>query len=151
MDPERFTTTVKRFNEFATSGVDEDFGRGASAYHRFWGDPTNRPNPCLGTLEAPPFFAVRVVPLDVGTCGGVVTNESAQVLRLDGSYIPGLYAVGNCAAPVVGRSYPGAGASIGAALVFGFVAARHATASDFKKPVATRRDPKETLSDFTPA
>ena len=115
---------------FAASGVDEDFHRGESAYDRFAGDPTVKPNPNLGPIEKPPFYAVRLYPGDVGTCGGLMTDEFARVLRPDGSVIEGLYATGNSTASVMGRSYPGAGASIGASMTFGFIAARHATGAN---------------------
>lgn len=117
---------VRRFNAFAASGVDEDFQRGASHHNRVMGDPNVKPNPSLGTLEKPPFYAVKIWPLDVGTSGGLVTDEFSRVLREDGSPIVGLYAAGNITAPVVGHSYPGAGASIGGGIAFGYVAARHA-------------------------
>lgn len=115
--------TVARFNEFAVSGVDPDFGRGESVYDRYYGDPRNRPNPCLGPLVKPPFYAFRMVPGDLGTKGGLVTDERARVLRGDGSPIPGLYAAGNASATVMGRSYAGAGATIGPAMTFGYIAA----------------------------
>lgn len=122
--------TIDRFNGFAHAGVDRDFHRGESAYDRFLGDPTVKPNSSLGPIEQPPFYAVRLYPGDVGTCGGLLTDEYARVLRKDGSVIEGLYATGNSTASVVGRSYPGAGASIGASLTFGFIAARHATGAN---------------------
>jgi 3-oxosteroid 1-dehydrogenase len=121
-----FSAEIARFNRFAETGVDEDFSRGASHHNRAMGDPGNKPNPSLGKIEKPPFYAVRIWPLDVGTSGGLVTDEFARVLREDGSTIDGLYAAGNITAPVVGHSYPGAGASIGAGIAFGYVAARHA-------------------------
>ncbi len=117
--------TIERFNGFCASGVDTDFGRGSRAFDRAHGDPTVKPNPNLGAIETAPFYAVRMYPGDVGTAGGVVTDEHARVLREDGSVIAGLYATGNCTASVVGRCYPGAGASIGASFTFGFVAAHH--------------------------
>jgi 3-oxosteroid 1-dehydrogenase len=95
------------------------------------GDPTVKPNPSLGAIERGPFYAVKIWPLDVGTSGGLVTDEYARVLREDGSRIEGLYAAGNITAPVVGHSYPGAGASIGGGIVFGYVAACHAAGSNF--------------------
>ena len=118
--------TLERFNGFCRSGIDSDFGRGSRAFDRCHGDPTVTPNPNLGAIEKPPFYAVRMYPGDVGTAGGVVTDEHARVLREDGSAIPGLYATGNCTASVVGRCYPGAGASIGASFTFGYIAAHHA-------------------------
>jgi len=118
--------TVERFNGFAREGVDRDFGRGVGAYPRYLGDPTNKPNASLGTIEKPPFNAIRLYPRDVGTCGGLVTDEHARVLDTDGAVIPGLYATGNTTSSVHGPSYPGAGASIGASLTFGYIAAKHA-------------------------
>jgi 3-oxosteroid 1-dehydrogenase len=119
--------TVKRFNGFCETGVDEDYGRGSRAFDRCHGDPTIKPNPNLGPIEEGPFYAVRMYPGDVGTAGGLVTDEYARVLKDDGSQIPGLYATGNCTASVVGRCYPGAGSSIGASFVFGYIAALHAS------------------------
>jgi len=117
---------IDRFNSFARKGLDEDFKRGASHHNRAMGDPTHGPNPSLGTIEQGPFYATRIWPLDVGTSGGLVTDEYARVLKADGSPIAGLYASGNITAPVVGHAYPGAGASIGGGIAFGYVAARHA-------------------------
>jgi len=126
IDAAGLQATVQRFNGFCRSGVDEDFGRGSRAFDRCHGDPTIKPNPNLGAIEQAPFYACRMYPGDVGTAGGVVTDEHARVLRADGSAIPGLYATGNSTASVMGRCYPGAGASIGASFVFGYIAARHA-------------------------
>jgi 3-oxosteroid 1-dehydrogenase len=120
------TRTLQRFNGFCQTGIDTDFGRGSRAFDRCHGDPTVKPNPNLGAIEKPPFYAVRMYPGDVGTAGGVVTDEHARVLRGDGSVIEGLYATGNCTASVVGRCYPAAGASIGAAFTFGYIAVHHA-------------------------
>jgi 3-oxosteroid 1-dehydrogenase len=115
--------TVRRFNEFAASGRDDDFHRGDSAYDRYYGDPRQRPNPCLGAVARPPFYAFRMVPGDLGTKGGLRTDERARALRPDGTVIPGLYAAGNVSAAVMGRSYAGAGATLGPALTFGYLAA----------------------------
>ncbi|UXJ50199.1 FAD-binding protein [Pseudomonas citronellolis] len=122
--------TVARFNGFCTKGVDEDFGRGCRAFDRCHGDPTVKPNPNLGTIEQGPFYAVRMYPGDVGTAGGLVTDEYARVLREDGSFIPGLYATGNSTAGVTGRCYPGAGTSIAASFIFGYIAAQHSAGRD---------------------
>ncbi|WES63579.1 FAD-binding protein [Microbacter sp. GSS18] len=122
--PQRLRSTVERFNGFARAGVDGDFGRGKSAYDRYYGDPTVRPNPCLGPLEKGPFNAVRLVVGDLGTKGGVVTDADGRALRADGSVIEGLYATGNNSASVMGRTYPGPGSTIGPAMVFGMRAAR---------------------------
>lgn len=126
IDPAGLEAEIAKFNGFAEKGVDSDFGRGGNALSRLMGDPRVKPNPALGKIERPPFYAVTIWPMDVGTSGGLVTDEYARVLRVDGSVIPGLYASGNATAPVVGPCYPGAGASIGAGITFGYVAARHA-------------------------
>ncbi|GMA39457.1 FAD-binding protein [Mobilicoccus caccae] len=118
--------TVERFNLLAASGRDDDFQRGASAYDRYYGDPTVTPNPCLGPIDAGPFYAVQVVPGDLGTCGGVRADGLARALRPDGSVIEGLYASGNAAGNAFGRVYPGPGATIGQGLTYGYIAARHA-------------------------
>jgi 3-oxosteroid 1-dehydrogenase len=115
--------TVERFNGFAASGTDEDFHRGESAYDRYYSDPTVKPNPSLHAIDQAPFYAVKIVPGDLGTKGGLVTDERARVLRPDGSVIPGLYAAGNVSAAVMGRTYAGPGATIGPAMVFGYLAA----------------------------
>jgi 3-oxosteroid 1-dehydrogenase len=115
--------TVSTFNGFAESGVDSDFHRGDSAYDRYYGDPRNRPNPNLAALRRAPFYAIKIVPGDLGTKGGLRTDTAARVLREDGSVIDGLYAAGNASAPVMGRTYAGPGATIGPAMVFGYLAA----------------------------
>jgi 3-oxosteroid 1-dehydrogenase len=117
--------TVERWNSMARRGVDEDFHRGESAYDRYYGDPTLQ-NPVMDTLEQGPFYAVRLEVGDLGTKGGLVTDEHARVLRADGTAIDGLYATGNTAASVMGNEYAGAGATIGPAMVFGYLAAHHA-------------------------
>ena len=126
VDTDGLEETVERFNGFARQGRDKDFGRGDSAYDRFYGDPAAEPNPCLGLIQQPPFYAVKLYPGDIGTKGGLVTNEHAQVLRKDGSVIEGLYATGNNAASVMGNTYPGPGSTIGPSMTFGYIAAKHA-------------------------
>lgn len=115
--------TVSTFNGFAKSGVDSDFHRGDSAYDRYYGDPRNRPNPNLAPLHRAPFYAIKIVPGDLGTKGGLRTDTAARVLKEDGSVIEGLYAAGNASAPVMGRTYAGPGATLGPAMVFGYLAA----------------------------
>lgn len=125
LDPARFRATIERFNGFARAGVDGDFGRGDSAYDRYYGDPLVHPNPNLGPIEKGPFTAYRVVIGDLGTKGGIVTDADSRALRADGSVIAGLYAAGNTSASVMGRTYPGPGSTIGPATVFGLRAVRH--------------------------
>ncbi len=129
VDGDALAQTVARFNEFARTGQDLDFHRGESAYDNYYGDPTVKPNPNLAPLARPPFYAVRMWPGDLGTKGGLVTDEWARVLRPERSVIPGLYATGNSMASVMGNSYPGAGATIGPAMTFGYLAALHAARS----------------------
>ena len=123
----QLSETVNRFNELARTGHDDDFNRGDSVYDNYYGDPT-LPNPNLYPLGDPPYYAFRIVLGDLGTSGGLRTDEYARVLRSDDTVVRGLYAVGNTAAPVMGRSYAGAGATIGPAMTFGFVAAKHLAA-----------------------
>ena len=116
--------TATRFNELAHQGHDDDFNRGDSAYDNYYGDPT-LPNPNLHPIGKPPYYAFQIILGDLGTSGGLRTDEFARVLDADDAVIAGLYAVGNASAAVMGRSYAGAGATIGPAMTFGYVAARH--------------------------
>ncbi|WP_459548992.1 3-oxosteroid 1-dehydrogenase [Nocardia sp. X0981] len=119
---DNLAATVKRFNSFAETGKDEDYGRGDSRYDRYYGDPTVKPNPCLAALVQGPFYAAKMVPGDLGTKGGLVADTAARVLREDGTPIEGLYASGNCSTPVMGHTYAGPGATIGPAIAFGYLA-----------------------------
>ena len=128
IDADGLAETVDHFNEHARKGVDPDYGRGESAYNRSLGDPNRKVHPCLGPIDEAPYYACEVLPGDIGTCGGLVTDEHARVLDADDQPIPGLYATGNSTATVMGRHYLGPGASIANTMVFGYLAARHATA-----------------------
>ena len=126
IDPVGLAESVKRFNQFAINGKDEDFHRGDSAYDRIYSDPGVKPNPNLAPLTKPPFYMVKVWPGDLGTKGGLLTDEFARVLDKKGKPIEGLYAAGNTSASVMGHTYPGPGSTIGPAMVFGMIAGRHA-------------------------
>lgn len=126
IDAAGLEATVARVNGFAETGVDEDFGRGWSAFDRFYGDPRSTPNPNLGTLAKAPFYAMPIHAGAMGTKGGPKTTVDGQVRRVGGHPVPGLYACGNAMASVMGHGYPGAGSTIGAAMTFGWLAARHA-------------------------
>jgi len=128
IDPAVLRSSVDRFNGFVAAGHDADFKRGERAYDRWLGDKFS-PNASLGAIDKGPFYAVEVLPGDVGTYGGVVTDSDARVLREDGSAIKGLYATGVSTASSMGRSYPGAGASVGPSFVWGYVAAKHVLTS----------------------
>jgi 3-oxosteroid 1-dehydrogenase len=121
--------TVCQFNGFARDGKDRDFGRGDSAYDNYYGDPS-LPHPTMDVIDSAPYYAARIQAGDLGTKGGLVCNANGQVLRADGTVIAGLYATGNTSAAVMGNDYAGAGATIGPAMVFGFIGARHAAESD---------------------
>jgi 3-oxosteroid 1-dehydrogenase len=126
VDPKGLAQTIERFNEQARLGKDADFHRGESRYDRYYSDSKIRPNSCLAPIIEAPFYAIEVFPGDLGTKGGLVTDTSARVLDANAKPIPGLYATGNCSASVMGNSYPGAGGTIGPAMTFGYLAARHA-------------------------
>jgi succinate dehydrogenase/fumarate reductase flavoprotein subunit len=124
IDPEGLTESVGRFNGMAKQGVDEDYGKGKSVYDQFFGDP-RYPNKNVGAIDKPPFYAVKLYPGDLGTKGGVLTDDYARAISNDGTIIPNLYAVGNTSASVMGRTYPGAGSTLGPALTFGYIAVNH--------------------------
>lgn len=128
VDPTVLADTVRRSNAYAKSGVDAEFGKGDNAYDRNNGDPENRPNPCLGVIGTAPYCAVAVYPTPLGTSLGLRTNAHAEVCDAAGRAIAGLYACGNDMHSVMGGEYPGAGAQLGPAMTFGYVAALHAAA-----------------------
>lgn len=128
IDPGGLAATVARWNEGAALGEDRDFAKGADAYQRFNGSQGRQPNPCVAPIARGPFYAVRLLPGDIGTFIGLRTDELARALDRDGRVVEGLYVVGNDAASFMGGTYPGAGITIGPALVFGHIAARHACA-----------------------
>jgi 3-oxosteroid 1-dehydrogenase len=129
MDASKLRASVERFNGFVQTGRDEDFHRGEHVYEQWLGDPLRESSKTLGALEQAPFYAVRLYPGDVSTFGGLVTDQHARVLRLDGSPIEGLYATGTSTASVMGRVEPGAGGSIGPSFTWAYVAAKHALQS----------------------
>ena len=114
--------TVTTFNKYAETGIDLDFHRGESDYDRAYGDPGVSPNPCLGPLSSAPYYGVQVLPGTLGTKGGVKINTKSQVLNTRGNLISGLFATGNVTASPMGSGYPGAGATLGQAMVFGYLA-----------------------------
>jgi len=127
VDPATLRATVDRWNGHVDKGADEDFHRGERRYDQWLGDITREGrHMTLGRIDRAPFYAVEVVPGDVSTYGGVVTDEHSRVLRADGQAIEGLYATGVSTASPMGRVYPGAGASVGPSMTFGWIAARHA-------------------------
>jgi predicted oxidoreductase len=117
--------TVETWNRDVAAGEDRAFGKGSTAYNRFNGDPDFKPNPCLAPITTGPFYAVEVVVGDLGTFAGLHSDGNARVLDADGKPIPGLYSAGNDMASIMGGNYPGGGITLGPALTFGYIAARH--------------------------
>ena len=126
IDSEQLQRTVESFNTHARKGEDPEFGRGQSEHDKYYADKTNQPNPSLAPLEAGPFYALRCEAGDLDTKGGLQCDEHARVLNEAGEVIPGLYAAGNTSAAAMGDTYPGAGATIGSAMTFAYIAAHHA-------------------------
>lgn len=127
VSPGALTESVERFNGYARGGKDEEFGRGEDPWDlmitHMAGSHTDGPNPCLGVIDKPPYYAASIVLSDLGTKGGLKTDDHARVLRPDGSVIAGLYASGNTMAPMSGRIYPGAGGPVGSSMAFSYIAA----------------------------
>ncbi|WP_373077662.1 FAD-dependent oxidoreductase [Zhongshania sp.] len=137
------STTVANMNNYAKSGVDPEFGRGSNAYDQMFGDPSVTPNPCLGEIGKAPFYAVPINLGDLGTKGGLKADAKGRVVDAADKPIPKLYAAGNNSGSPFGNLYPGAGATIGPAMTFGYIAAndvaeRAAKAADAK--------PKESVT-----
>ncbi len=126
VDAAGLTATVEKMNEYALTGKDLDYGRGETVFDRYYGDENVKPNPCLAPIEKPPFYGLEAFPGELGTKGGIKTDVRARAVTESGETIPGLYAIGNCSASVMGRTYPGAGATLGPATTFGYIAARDA-------------------------
>ena len=127
IDPAVLDGTIARFNDSAVTGVDEDFGRGSTPYQRLQGDATlGGPNPTLGPIVKAPFYAVRLYPSDTGAATGLLTDAHARVVDVNSIPIAGLYACGNDMHSITAGTYPGPGITLGPAVTFGYVAARHA-------------------------
>ncbi|MBW2268685.1 MAG: FAD-binding protein [Deltaproteobacteria bacterium] len=126
LDAAKLEATAGKLNEYARTGKDLDFQRGDTIYDRYYGDENVQPNPCLAPIEKPPFYAIETFPGELGTKGGLKVDALARVVTDSEDVIPGLYALGNCSSSVMGHSYPGAGATIGPATTFGYIAASDA-------------------------
>jgi succinate dehydrogenase/fumarate reductase flavoprotein subunit len=120
---------VARNNDAAVNGVDADFGRGTSIYERHLGDPDHAPNPCIGPINKPPFYAVKVFPGDIGSALGLVADARARVLDGRNAPIPGLYCCGADMNSIFAGTYPGSGITLGPALTFGYIAGRELASS----------------------
>lgn len=122
VNAEGLMESLRKMNEYAVTGVDLDYRKGANEYDRYYGDAEVTPNPCLAAIEAP-YYAVQIYPGDLGTKGGLQADEKARVLDEQGKVIPGLYVVGNNSAAVMGPTYAGAGSTIGPSMTFAYIAA----------------------------
>jgi succinate dehydrogenase/fumarate reductase flavoprotein subunit len=125
IDAAGLEATVKTYNEGAVHGEDRQFGRGSTSFNRYLADPERKPNPCVAPIGRGPYYAVKLVMGDLGTFDGLSTTVQGQVLTRDGAPIPGLYAVGNDRASVMGGNYPGAGITLGPNMTFGWLTGRH--------------------------
>ncbi|RZL79954.1 MAG: FAD-dependent oxidoreductase [Rhodococcus sp. (in: high G+C Gram-positive bacteria)] len=128
VDPGGLEQAVADNNAFSTTGVDAAFHKGESLFGKQYGDPQHSPNPNLGPIDNPPYYALAVVPTPLGTAIGLRTDTEARVVDTSGKPIVGLYACGNDATSVMGAEYPGAGCQVGAGMTFGYIATRHAAA-----------------------
>ena len=126
IDKANLSQTISNMTAYAKTGEDLEFKRGSYAYDRYYGDPEVKPNNCLAPMDQAPYYAVRLSLGDFGTHGGLLVNENSQVLREDNSVIEGLYATGNCSAPLL-PSYPGPGSTLGPAMTFAYQAAKSIT------------------------
>lgn len=125
IDAAGLEATVREYNQGAIHGEDRQFGRGSTSFNRYLADPDHHPNPCVAPIQDGPFYALRILMGDLGTFDGIRTTVTGEVLRPDNSLIPGLYAVGNDRASIMGGTYPGAGITLGPILTFGYITGRH--------------------------
>ncbi|WP_119155841.1 FAD-dependent oxidoreductase [Caldimonas tepidiphila] len=135
VDPAGLVASAARMGEYARSGKDAEFDRGGNVFDRYYGDLHVKPNPNLAPIAKPPFYAMKLYPGDIGTKGGLLTDEDARVLDATGRPVDGLYCIGNNSASVMGPSYPGAGSTLGPAMTFGF----RAVARIAGRPIALER------------
>lgn len=134
VDPAALRGTVDRYNRDARDGIDREFGRGSTLYQRNLGDASNTPNPSLAPLDKGPFYAIQILPGDIGTAYGLAADDDSRVLDAKGRAIPGLYACGNDRASVMGGAYPAGGITLGPVLTFAYLAAMHAADRAQKPP-----------------
>lgn len=125
VDGRQLEATAARFNEHAERGEDPDFGRGGVGFvNRFSGDPAHRPNPVLGPVSEPPFHGLRLLLVGTGIgCSGVHADADGHVLDEDGAVIPGLYAVGSCAATTTFGSGYNSGMALSRGLTLAYLVA----------------------------
>jgi succinate dehydrogenase/fumarate reductase flavoprotein subunit len=125
IDASALEQTVRQYNKGAVVGEDREFARGSTAFNRFLGDPENKPNPNVAPIGKGPYYALKLLMGDLGTFDGLTTDTVGRVLGHDAQAIPGLYAVGNDRASIMGGNYPGAGITLGPIMTFGYITGRH--------------------------
>ncbi|MGB0904654.1 MAG: FAD-binding protein, partial [Mangrovicoccus sp.] len=125
IDPSGLEATIAEYNIGARKGEDPAFGKGKTSFNRYLADPDHKPNPSVGPIETGPYYALKVIMGDLGTFDGLQTSVEGQVLDKAGQKIPGLFAVGNDRASIMGGNYPGAGITLGPAMTFGYITGRH--------------------------
>ncbi len=121
--------SVVRNNEFSLTGIDLDFFKGTTNLNRYNGDPANLPNPCIGSIAKKPFCAMPIWPAELATSTGLEADQNGRVLNKDQEPIDGLYVCGNDMSSIMRGTYPGPGTTLGPAVVFGHLAALHASYS----------------------
>jgi 3-oxosteroid 1-dehydrogenase len=141
LDPAKLEGVVRHMNQAAGTGEDSQFGRGSTIYDQAFGDPTCKPNPAIGMIQKAPFYAIQIHLGDLGTKGGLKADHKARVIDGDDQPIPGLYAAGNATGSPFGLNYPGAGGTIGPAMVFGYVAANDIAARAANVDLSTKAEP----------
>lgn len=148
IDAAALEQTVRKYNEGAVRGEDPEFGRGTTSFNRYLADPEHKPNPCVAPIGKGPYYAVKVIMGDLGSFDGIKTNVVGQVLNNDDEPIPGLYAVGNDRASIMGGNYPGGGITLGPIMTFGYITGRYVAGMEQRFGKAP--DP-EAVADTTPA
>ncbi len=129
VDTKGLAETVEKFNGYVAQGNDPDFHRGTT-YFEGMGKGGGTPELNLGTIEKGPFYAIPIYYGTIGTAGGPRVDENAQVINVRNKKIEGLYAAGNAAMSILGPMYPGAGATIGPGMTWGYLAGKAVAASE---------------------
>jgi succinate dehydrogenase/fumarate reductase flavoprotein subunit len=145
IDAAGLEATVREYNVGAERGEDHQFGRGTTSFNRYLADPDNKPNPCVAPIGAGPYYAVKVIMGDLGTFDGIKTTAVGQVLKANGDIVPGLYAVGNDRASIMGGNYPGAGITLGPNLTFGYITGRFVAGALGQADAAQPTTPKQEI------
>lgn len=120
---ENLSGTVERYNGYCRDGHDLEFGRRPAS---------------LAPISGPPYYAVHLYPGGPNTQGGPRRNHRAQVLRVDGTPIPRLYAAGELGS-IYGMLYPAGGANLAECIAFGRIAAQNAVREERRRHKGPQR------------